>query len=383
MGAARLRLVPVLRRTERMMDRCALVVLVAVVAACGDGNGLQSRLGSTPPPIADAASAEPVPTTAVPPTQPITAPPTSRLEPSGPAVGDAVAFGAPDASLLPASPPEAFDWGSVGPGWLLIEHPPGGIFSDPVTLDERGLYLVSPDDVVYAVSALPTDGSRIATVSQDARPVLLERYDPVCADGCTCAGGAIWVSATWSTVDYLVDRIRRGRVEISSGSWTTILDEPVEVDEAAPPSTWAISFVGLEDGRIVTATGAGARLRRPDGTPTRELAAPPSPCELLRVWDAEHVLARCAVPPGAYPAPPEVAAEDCHTSGLWLLALDGSPAQPLAIPLDEDGNLSCWAGYADAQPLDDWLAVSCRERGTTASWPQQRRLLRQSSAGST
>ncbi len=120
----------------------------------------------------------------------ITVRPTSMPAPSEPTRDGAVTFGAPDPLLLPASPPEATDWASVGPGWLLVDHLRGGMYSDLETLDRRGLYLVSPDDGVYGVSALPTDGSRIVTASPDARLVLLELYDPVCEDGCTCPGGA-------------------------------------------------------------------------------------------------------------------------------------------------------------------------------------------------
>jgi hypothetical protein len=54
---------------------------------------------------------------------------------------------------------------------------------------------------------------------------------------------------------------------------------------------------------------------------------------------------------------PDGPGEQCRTSGLWLLALDGSPARPLAVPFDERGYLSCWAGYTTAEPIGEALAV--------------------------
>lgn len=389
-----------------MRHRTALVVLAVLVAACGDGNRSQPTPGSDAPPVTSAPSSEPVPTTAVPSTPPVTAPPTSVVESTAPPADEGVTLGAPAPALLPASPPDEIDWSTVGPGWLLIDHPwgYGGPYVEPATLDERGLYLVSPDGLVSGASALRTDGSRVVSASEDGRLVLLERYDPVCEAGCECPadaavtsqaygyalldlstttlrplvdpvavsvcepgvfvrevdftvdGTGIWVSETWSTEAYRVERVRLSRVEIASGAWTTIVDEPVDVDQAAAPSTWGISTVELDDGRIIVTTRAGTRLLDRGGEPLRELAAPDT-CELVRPWDANHVLARCTVPPGAYPAPPDVSPEECRTSGLWLIAIDGSPAQPLAIPLDERGFLSCWAGYADAAPLGDWLAV--------------------------
>lgn len=397
-----------------MHHRTALVLLAVVVAGCGHGDGSESSPNSTSSPVSSATTTEPASTTTAVSTSPIASTPTTLVEPTTPALDDTVTFGAPEPALLPAAPPDAIDWASVGPGWLLIDHRLVGTYVDPVALDQRGLYLVSPDDVVYGVSALPTDGSRIVAVSEDARRVLLEQFDPVCAEGCTCSGGplsnetgqddravlaqvygyalldlptttsqsildpvavsvcepgvfvrevdftidgtGIWVSETWNTHDYRTERVRLSRVDTITGGWTTILDEPVEVDAASSPSTWAVSLVELHDGRIVVSTPTGTWLRERDGAPLLGLDVPDS-CELVRAWDANHVLARCTVPPGLYPPPPEVPAEDCHASGLWLIALDGSPAQPFAVLLNDSGFLSCWAGYADAVPLGDRLAL--------------------------
>lgn len=389
-----------------MRRRTALVVLAVVVVACADADGRDSMPGSTsapdtsatpvetPPPSTSAPASSVPPDTTDPPTtaSSSTSVPTSSLPPATtdpptePLPVDVILLGEPDPKLLPALPPSEVDWTTVGPGWLLIDHPSGHgrPVIEPTTLDERGLYLVTPDDVVYGVAALPSDGSRIASVADDGRSLLLDNASGyalldltttalqmvVPVSGCepspcrresdiTVDGTGIWVSETWYTDDQRhANHVRLSRVDLGTATWTTIVDEVLVVDEANPPSSWGISVVELNDSQIVVTTRNGTSLRATDGVPIRALDAPDAVCGLLRAWGSEHVLARCGIPVGEYAPPPEVPAEHCQTSGLWLIALDGTPTRPLAIPLDDRGNLSCWNGYADAEQLGDDLAVS-------------------------
>ncbi len=396
-----------------MRREVAWVLLAAVVAACGDSDDPGSTSGITSSSVTSSTFAEPSTTSTRAVAPDATNPPTTSTPDTGVVESTvstpegAVTLGAPDPALLSALPSDAIDWTAVGPGWLLIDHPMGhgGPFVEPTTLDQRGLYLVAPDDTVYGVSALPSDGSRIVAVSNDGRQVLLESNDQACADGCSCPddaavmsqayglvlldltttgmqpvidpvpvsvcrpgvfrreaeftanGRGIWVSETWYTDDSRPMNVRLSRVELITGAWVTIIDEPVAIDETAAPSSWSISVVELVDGRIVTTTDDGAWLREADGAAIRELDTPGTSCTLDRAWGADDVVARCMVPVGEFPAPPEVPTDQCRTSGLWSIPLDGSVARPLAIPFDDRGYLQCWAGYATAEQIGDELAV--------------------------
>jgi hypothetical protein len=348
------------------------------------------------------------PTTAA----PIT-PPDSSTQPTIPSStgvvepdrAGAVTLGPPDPDLLPASPSSEIDWAAVGPGWLLIDHPMGSLaLSDPSTLDRRGIYLVAPDDTVYGVSALPNDGSWRSDVSPNGRQVLLQQFDDACAEGCECPtdmaveaqaygyavldlpttslrsvidpvslsvcganpfsrdvgftgdGTGIWVAETWYDGDYHATRVRLSRVDIATRGWTELLAESVEVDETEPPGSTEISVVELDDGRSVVGTPTGSWVRGADGSPVRELDVPHAGCEFLRIWDADHVLARCPASVSEFPLPPDVPVDQCPASGLWLVALDGAPAQLLAVPLN-NGYVYCWGGYSRAELLGDALAV--------------------------
>ena len=417
-----------------MRIRPVLVVLAVVAAACADSGGGDTAPGSTPElsvvtstatagPTSSSTSAPATSQPTAPSTGPDTTPgTTSALEPISPSP---VTLGPPDAALLPALPPDRIDWPAVGRGWLLIDHPfgYGGPFVEPITMNRRGLYLVTPGSVTYGASALPSDGSRIAAVSDDGRQVLLELFDPVCSDGCECPGGppvtvatdeqrddrdrqqqafgyvlldlptttlrpiidpvavpvcnpgvfhravdftsdgrGIFVSETWFTEDQArATRVRLSRVDLTTAAWTTVLDETVEADEEtedrqygaghAPRSSWWISVVELDGGWIVTGTPSGMWVRQPDGASVRELVAPDGSCAVERVWDRDHVLARC------------LPADDCPTSGLWLLALDGSAAEPLAVQAGDDGELRCWLSYQGAERIGDVLAVQVEGDG--------------------
>ena len=115
-------------------------------------------------------------------------------------------------------------------------------------------------------------------------------------------------------------------------------------------------MVELDDGRIVVDTPTGSWVRGTDGSPLRELDVPHAGCELQRIWDADHVLARCPASASEFPLPPDVPVDQCPASGLWLVAVDGAPPQLLAVPLN-NGYVDCWSGYGRAEQLGDELAV--------------------------
>lgn len=410
-----------------MRRRVAVVVLSVLAVACGGSEAPDAApaptLAPTPAPATDV-----VPTVSAQPTTPAPATPPSPIDPPTPStasaptveprepVDDWVVLGPPDPALIPeALPPTALDWAAVGAGWLLIDHGPW--FGEPGVRDQRGIYLVAPDDVVYGVSALAVDGGWYGDVSADGRRVLLQQYDDACAEGCSCPGATqgsldpgvpddsavhqqvygfslldlttaslrpvidpvslsvcdqgrlhrevefaddgagIWVTESWFGDGYRLERVRLGRVEIESGDWTTIVDEPVEVREGHSRTTATISIVDLGDGRMAVGTPAGVRVLAVDGSQIRELAVPHPACELERLWDADHLLARCPASASDVPIRPDVPVEQCYSSGLWLVAIDGASADELAVPLDADGYVACWSGYAIAAQIGDELAV--------------------------
>jgi hypothetical protein len=389
----------------------AVLLVMAVAAACADAGRPDTQPASTAnPSIASVASGEPtLPSTVT--TEPIPVGSTvqrtdpSPVEPSVPLADGPVTLGAPHWALLPASPPDQIDWEIVGPGWLIVDHPfgYGGPFIDPTTLDRRGLYLVSPDNDVFAASALLSDGSWIADVSNDGRQVLFRLFDPVCADGCssdmpvtaeefgyaildlptttlrlvidpvtqwhfepdfsrratfTDDGQGLWVSETsLAEHGWKVTRVRLSRLDLASETWITILDETTDLDLLATfgdrTDHGHASVVELPDGRLVTESPTGVWLRDPDGVGLARLNAPETSCVLTRLWDSDHVVVRCQVP--------DFALAGCWTTGLWLVALDGSPYTPLAVPVDHDGTLACYYNYFDATQLGDTVAVQAGE----------------------
>lgn len=389
-----------------------LVAAVGIaVAACAGDEATTTTSGSaapnttmampdptTDPPPATVPGSITVPPPTVPPSTvpPITDPPPGAEPGSSSPPG--LMLGAPAPSLLTARPREEIDWPSIGPGWFVV---------DRSALDQRGLYFVSPDDQVFAASALPADASRIVAVSRDGRVVVLEASDEACADGCSCPddadvlaapfgylwldvtttelrsaidptpvsvcdaarfdravglsidGTAIWVRDSWFSEQHRLEHIRLTRVELVGGSATTIVDERLDTgaaDSDKPGVRWGISMLELDAG-LVVATPTGTTFRPADGASARPLDVPDTGCQLVDEWGAGRVLARCVVPAGLHPTPAGVPVEQCHPTGLWALALDGSAAQPVAVRLDQQGHLECFTGYAGAERIGDSLAL--------------------------
>ncbi len=313
---------------------------------------------------------------------------------------EVVVLGPPADGLVPARPGAEIAWEAVGFGWLLVDHPGWGVErTDPPRLDRRGLYFVGPDDQVFGVSALPTDGTELIEVSSDGRRVLLQSFEEppggVCASEApvdvdqygyaivdlptterravvppvrqSCFdppmirrasfgvdGRSVWVSETWYGDDRRqVVRHRISRVGVDDGTWTTVLDEHAGTVPAdygfAPPGRLEPTIIELGDGRLATTSLSGVRLRDASGTPLHPLSVPDERCSLVEAWNEGQLVAHCAAP-----QPPDLG---CWTNGLWLVPVDGSPTSLLAIPLDENGQPACFSGYHWADQLGDAIAL--------------------------
>jgi hypothetical protein len=311
-----------------------------------------------------------------------------------------VVLGPPADGLVPARPGSEIAWDAVGFGWLLVDHPGWAVErTDPPRLDRRGLYFVGPDDQVFGVSALPTDGTQLVDVSLDGRRVLLQRFEEPPGGGCSSDapvdvdqygyaivdlpttelrtvvppvrqscfdapmirrasfgvdGRSVWVSETWRGDDWRkVVRQRISRVDVDDGRWTAVLDEHAGTTPGDygfdPPGRLDPTIVEFGDGRLATTSLSGAWLREASGTPLYPLSLSDDRCSLVETWNEGQLVAHCAAP-----QQPDLG---CWTNGLWLVPVDGSPSSLLAIPLDDNGEPACFSGYHGAEQLGDVIAV--------------------------
>ena len=146
------------------MRRVAVLMCAAIVAGCG-GATSESTPSTSSGPAPQATNA----TTTIPATTVITSAPTSPpdtattspAEPSGGTSPDSsfvppttptptttpttvpwpadVTVGPPTPDLLDALPSEGIPWETVGPDWLALDFPRPAHYTDPPTLDQRGL----------------------------------------------------------------------------------------------------------------------------------------------------------------------------------------------------------------------------------------------------
>lgn len=357
--------------TSRTLAFTAVALLLAACASADDAEPAVTPTATTPPTTSSLPTA---PTSAPPPSSTPPVPETTVPEvPAAPANYDAV-FGSPASDLLEALPPAEIPWDSVGPGWLAFTHPRA--FSTAGTaLDQLGLYLLGRDDEVFAVSALPSDGTDVVSASWAGRVALLRGpyadglplgvldlettgFRTVVPDGedldvvsLTRDGSGLWVyDLPWSNPPQPGGSIRVSRVNVDDGSWATIYDEPVVVDDLSQYYNWWVNnrggIVEMPNGDIVFGTPGGLLIGPADGSAFRRLEAPGDACAIVGAWDDETIQVRCQLPD-----PPLGC--DCGPAGLWLVPTDGSGGRALAIP--EVG--SC-TSYSRATPLGDDLAIS-------------------------
>jgi hypothetical protein len=286
-------------------------------------------------------------------------------------------FGRPAPDVLDALLTEDISWEVLGSDWLALDYP-RNLYTDPPTLDQRGLYLVDPDDRIYAVSALPSDVTDVVSVSWAGRLALLRGGVPTRPIGVldlettayrevlpetreleidivtfTTAGDGLWIYdiIPASQFEYL-ESVRVSRVDLVSGTWVTVFEESVDDGTGSDYHdyySWWINSRGgvaeMPNGEIVTATQTGVWIGAQDAEPFQRLSTPDASCSVVRAWSETQVLIECEMSGG------EVC--DAPSSGLWLVPTDGRSSTMLALP--EEG--TC-ISYHDAVPLEGGLAIS-------------------------
>ena len=372
------------------MRGSAVVLALALVAGCGGAatettptaspTVTPTTTSTTTPSTAPTAETTPAsaPSTTTPvPTPPATLPP--EPTPPGPTIPPTTtvvlpggALGRPDPALLEALPAETIPWDEVGPDWLAFDYPR----STTAALEQagrRGLYLVDPDDRIYAVSALPTDGTYVDEVSWSGRIALLR--------GRIAAGSSLMILDLQTTVVHELAPQSEGldhytlsrdgtelwmydlpwnnpptsdgtasvtHLDLATSARTTLLEETVALGPLMDYYHWWVNnrggIVELPSGEIVAGMPSGVWISAPDGSELRRLGLPDAACAVVDVWDDTTVLVGCEI------------AERAHCEGyeseLWLVPVDGrSPALLAASPAD-----SCLS-YSSAVPLGDHLAI--------------------------
>ena len=260
----------------------------------------------------------------------------------------------------------------VGPDWLALDFPRLS-YTNPPTLDQRGLYLVDPDNRIYAVSALPSDPTDVMSVSWTGRIALLRGpypaglpigvldlettdYRQVLPETreleqvtFTTDGDGLWIYDIIhaSQFEYL-ETVRVSRIDLATRTSATTFEESVDTDMGGEYYNWWVNSRGglaeMPNGEIVTATPTGVWVGDLDGHAFRRLNTPEAACSVAGAWSETDVLIRCELPGEAD--------GDCDPSGLWLAPIDGRPSVVLALP--ENTSTS----YGSAVPFDGGLAIS-------------------------
>ena len=304
--------------TTRTTALRALALLL--LAACGSTDNAEPAVTPTttaPTTTAPTGAPSSPPTTAQAPETTVPEPPSTQVN------YDAV-LGSPAPHLLEALPSDEIPWDSVGPGWLAFAYP-NGVYSEDAALDQRGLYLVGPDDRIYAVSALPADGTDLVSASWTGHVALLRGpyadglplgvldlettgFRTVVPDSenleivsLTRDGTGLWVyDLPWSNPPQPGGSIRVSLVGIADGSWAPIYDEPIAVDERWGYYDWWVNnrggIVEMPDGEIAFGTPDGLKIGPADGGTFRVLEAPGEACSIVNAWDGETIQVRCALP---------------------------------------------------------------------------------------
>jgi hypothetical protein len=364
--------------------RVTLVVAVLLAAStCGSDDTASPTVTSAPTPTSPATTPVATPDRTTLPTTTTTTPtlvPPPTTTSMTIAFPDDVTLGLPTSHLLEALPAHDIPWDQVGHDWLAVYSRPN-IRTDPPRLDERALYLVDPDDRIYAVSALPSDGTVVVSVSWTGRIALLQGgvsqglgvldlettvFRLVVPAGkqpdavsLTRDGKGLWAyDVPWSNPPQAGGSMRLSRVDLAERTWSTVLEEPVELAELVEYYHWWVNTrwvngsggaVELPDGDVVTAFPSGVWIGAPDGKGFRRLDTPDSECSVIGVWDDTHVVVACQV------ADTE-GRSWCGNTGLWLVPTDGQPSTVLVMAEAD----ACTSYSGPAVPVDGNLAVTVR-----------------------
>lgn len=358
--------------------RRSLVVLASVwIAGCGGASDTTPGSGPTSPAPTSAVTA---PAT-TPATSPATAPATAPVPTTGTtlppptttvAARDGV-LGRPDPTLLEALPAETIPWDEVGPDWLAFAYP-RNTTTQWEEAGRQGLYLVDPDDRIYAVSALPVDGTDVVEVSWSGRRALLsgpytagrplavldlettvvhevvQRSDDFDHYALTRDGTGLWIyDLPWSSTPPTGGGTASvTHLDLATLARTILLEEQVAPDPLVDFYDWWVNNRGgiaeLPSGDIVAGMPSAVWISSPDGEDVRPLELPGVACAVDSAWDDTTVLVRCETTKRA-------ACEE-YESELWLAPIDGRAPSLLAAP-DADACVS----YHSAVPRADHLAI--------------------------
>jgi hypothetical protein len=375
---------------EGVVMRRSLVVLAFVlIAGCG---GVSDTTPATAPtsPTTPSAATTPVPTTDVAPdTVPAPSPPDTTATSSAPpdttvppdttppsptttvVAGDGV-LGRPDPTLLEALPAETIPWDEVGPDWLAFAYP-RSTTTQWEEAGRQGMYLVDPDDRIYAVSALPIDGTDVVEVSWSGRLALLRgpyaaglpltvldlettivhevvrQSEDLDHYALTSDGTGLWIyDLPWTNPPTGGGTASVTHLDLATLARTTVLEESVALDPLVDFYDWWVNNRGgiaeLPSGEIVAGMPSGVWIGSPDEGDFHPFELPSAACAVVDVWDDTTVLVRCKTT--------KLAACEGYESELWLVPIDGRAPSLLAAP-DADACVS----YSGAVPLADHLAI--------------------------
>lgn len=367
------------------MRRSLLVLALAMIAGCSGASDTTPATGPTSPattapvsspvpttdmaPDTTPATTSPLSTTATPSAPPDTTPPTPTTTV---VAGDGV-LGRPDPTLLEALPAETIPWDDVGSDWLAFAYP-RNTTTQWEEAGRQGLYLVDPGDRIYAVSALPIDGTDVVEVSWSGRIALLRgpyaagmplsvldletttvhevvpQSDDLDHVVLTGDGTGLWIyDLPWRNPPIGGGTASVMHLDLVTLTRTTLLEEQVAPDPLSDYCNWWVNNRGgiaeLPSGEIVAGMPSGVWIGSPDGSDLRPLELPSAACAVVDIWDDTTVLVRCKTT--------KLAACEDFESELWLAPVDGRTPSLLAAP-DADACVS----YSSAVPLADHLAIS-------------------------
>ncbi len=175
-------------------------------------------------------------------------------------------------------------------------------------IDERGLYLRAPDGQIYAISALPAEGTDVMSVSVSGRLALLRgpygdglpigvldlettAYRQVIATShdidivkFTADGEGLWIYdlIPASERDYL-QTVQVSRIDLGDHHWETIIEETYDVELGNRYYSWWVNHRGgvveLANGGLAISTPTGIVVGPPSG-PFELLGTPNAPCSV-------------------------------------------------------------------------------------------------------
>ena len=121
----------------------------------------------------------------------------------------------------------------------------------------------------------------------------------------------------------------------------TVVDTLVDLELTPKQQHLSIpfSYLELDSGHIATIEADTMWLRDSSGDPIRQLTSPIGECSVIDQWPDGQIMISC---------PDPKAEPGCWTRGLWLVPVDGSMPELLAMPSSRG---ACYERYDDAEVL--------------------------------